>query len=355
MTRIMRHHFRHARSTVGLVAALALGALALASCAHHPSATVRPHVSAAGTPARSISVPISTVGCTRNDACVAVGTSSVNAVPDAVAEFATPKGNWLTLAVPSARSPLIDAVACSGTQCLLGGSQPGSDLLWLFQAAGHSLSTATAPPGGIGVDALTCDLDDCALVDTGADGGPPRFIESSDGGLTWGTPEAIAFARGDAVTTLACGTVSDCALGVLSATHEFSLYVTRDAGATWSVQTTPSSWTTLTSLSCVQRRCDALAQDARGSVLVRSRTFARTWTTLTLSSPASALACTPSATCLVAGGSANAAPWLALVRGRVVTDVRLRYVPTPLIAAACGSQVCAAVGVTTVLSVPSDL
>jgi hypothetical protein len=48
-------------------------------------------------------------------------------------------------------------------------------------------------------------------------------------------------------------------------------------------------------------------------------------------------------------------PWLALVRGRVVTDLDLRYVPTPLIAAACGSQVCATIGVTTVLSVPSSL
>ncbi len=332
---------------------LALGALVLASCAQHPSATVRPLVT--GTPARSISVPISTVGCTLNDACVAVGTSSVNAVPDAVAEFATPKGNWLTLSLPAARSPLIDAVACSGAQCLIGGSQPGSDLLWLFSAAGHSLTSSTPPPGGIGIDALTCDHDDCALVDTGADDGPPRFIESGDGGLTWDTPETIAFARGDAVTTLACGTVTDCALGVLSATHEFTLYVTTDAGATWSVQATPSSWTTLTSLSCAKRHCVALAQSAQGSTLVRSSTFTRTWTNVALSSQASALACTPSATCLVAGENASAAPWLALVRGRVITDLRLRYVPTPLIAAACGSQVCAAVGVTTVLSVPSHL
>jgi hypothetical protein len=32
--------------------------------------------------------------------------------------------------------------------------------------------------------------------------------------------------------------------------------------------------------------------------------------------------------------------------------VTLRYVPTPLLNVACGSKVCAAIGVTTLLSVP---
>lgn len=349
----MRRDHLRPKTALRVVVALAVGALLLASCSHHNSTSVRPLVT--GTPARSISVPLSNVGCTRNDACVAVGTSSVDTNPDAVAEFATPKGNWLTLTLPVATSPLIDAVACSGVQCLLGGSEPGRDLLWLFQAAGHSLSAASAPAGGIGIDALTCDLLDCALVDTGADGGPPRFIESSDGGLTWATPQPLTFAKGDAVTTLACGTVNHCALGLLTASHDFSLYVTTDAGATWNLQSTPSDWTTLTSLSCAVRRCVALAQSSAGSLLVRSSTFTRTWTKLPLSGQASALACTPAATCLVTGTSANATPSLALVRGRVVTELRLRYVPTPLIAAACGSKVCAAIGVTTVLSVLSGL
>jgi hypothetical protein len=348
----MQRDRSHLRAAVGLLVSLAVGALVLAGCTH---ATHTPTPRVTGVPARSISVPLSNVGCTRNDACVAVGTSAVNEVPGAVAEFATPKGNWIPLALPVARSPLVDAVACSGAQCLLGGSVPGHDLLWVFQAASHSLSATTAPAGGIGVDALTCDLQDCALVDTGAHGGPPRFVESDDGGLTWGPATPLAFASGDAVTTLACGTVSECALGVVSASHEFSLYVTHDAGATWDLERTPSAWTTLTSLSCVARHCVALAQRATSSAVVRSSTFTRTWTTLELMNRASSLACTPTATCLAAGENANAQPWLALVRGRDVTDLRLRYVPTPLISAACGSKVCAAIGVTTVLSVPVGL
>jgi hypothetical protein len=350
----MRHDHPHVRTTSGLGVALVLAALVLASCSHPATVAPRPpHV--AGTPALSISVPLSTVGCTLNDVCVAVGTSSGGATPSAVAEFSTPKGRWLDLLLPAAHSPLIDALACSGSQCLLGGSQPGQDLLWLFTATGHLVSATVAPTGGIGVDALTCDLANCALVDTGASGAPPRFVESGDGGMSWDTPAPLDFAMGDAVTTLACGTVEDCAIGVVSASHTFYLYVTDDAGATWVLQSTPSAWTTLTSLSCAKRRCVALAQIADGSTLVRTTTFTRTWKTVALAAQASSLSCTPTATCLVAGTHTGGSPWLAIVRKRVVTDVRLRYVPTPLVGAACGSKVCAAIGVTTVLSLTSGL
>jgi hypothetical protein len=343
----MRHDHRHVRATSGFVVALALGAVVLASCSH-PAAVTTP-TRASGTPALSISVPLSTVGCTLNDVCVAVGTTGANAPIDAVAEFSTPKGRWLNLALPTAPSPLIDAMACSGSQCLLGGSQPGDDLLWLFSVSSESVRPTVVPAGGIGVDALTCDREACALVDTGAHGGPPRFVESDDGGQSWGAPEPLDFATGDAVTALACGDVEDCALGVLN-DQSFLLYVTNDAGATWQLRDTPSAWTDLTSLSCSRRDCVALAQAAASSVLVRSTNFTRTWKYLALSQKAIALACTPSAACLVAGERSGNSPWLALVRGRTVTNVRLRYVPTPLVAAACGSKVCAALGVTTLLA-----
>jgi hypothetical protein len=347
----MRRDRLHVRATSLFALALVVTALALAGCGHTTPVAARPPL-VTGTPTRSISVPISNVGCTLNDVCVAVGTSS-SADPNAVAEFATPKGNWIPLDAPAATSPLVDAVACSGAQCLLGGSEPGHDLLWLFQAAGHSLTSITAPAGGIGIDALTCDLDDCALIDTGDLGGPPRFMESSDAGATWGTPQDIDFAVGDAVTAFSCGTASDCAVGVLSATHDFSLYVTNDAGATWNIETTPSTWTTLTSLTCLKRHCVALAQVTGASALVRSTTFTRTWTSLDLTEQATGLSCTPTATCLLAGETSTDKPWLALEHDRALTTLRLRYVPTPLVGAACGSQVCAAIGVTTLLSLPS--
>jgi hypothetical protein len=56
---------------------------------------------------------------------------------------------------------------------------------------------------------------------------------------------------------------------------------------------------------------------------------------------------------LIVGENSDGAGWLARVSAKATTNVKLRYVPTPLLGVACGSKVCAAVGVTTLLSVPS--
>jgi len=59
--------------------------------------------------------------------------------------------------------------------------------------------------------------------------------------------------------------------------------------------------------------------------------------------------------CFVAGERTDGEGWLARVDKKVVTNVKLRYVPTPLLGVACGTKVCAAIAVTTVLSIPSTL
>jgi hypothetical protein len=224
--------------------------------------------------------------------------------------------------------------------------------LWHFDATSHAVSTATPPSGGLGVDALNCNELNCALVDTGAHVGVPRFSFSADDGLTWTNPLAMTWAKGDTITALACGAVFDCLVGALSPRHQFMLYVTRDGGATWNQRSTSSSWTTMTSLSCAQLRCVALASTARSSLLIRSNTFARTWTKVLLGPRANALACSAQASCVVVGQRSNATPWLATVHDGAAVNTTLRYVPTPLLDVACGAKRCAAIGVTTVLNVP---
>lgn len=331
--------------------ALATGALLLASCAT-PTPRVAPPLRLSGVPALSLDVPLTDVSCTLNDVCVTIGSSSGSAGPTSVAEFATPHGHWLSLALPSTSSILLTSVACSGSQCLIGGSSPGHDVLWLFDSHGSSLSALTPPALGIGVSSLTCNASACALIDTGP-GGVPRMSLSSDMGATWSTPAPLHFAKSDAITTFTCGSADSCALGVLTPAHVFSLYLSHDGGSTWNFQTTPSAWTTLTSLTCQLRRCVALATTGDGSQLVRSSTFARTWKRAKLPYAASSLACTTRSRCVVVGQQAGGQAWLSLVRGTTTSDVTLRYVPTPLLAVACGSKVCAAIGVTTLLSVPS--
>jgi hypothetical protein len=337
------------RSLWRVIAVLGVGALVLASCGTAPSSVPVVH----GTPAFSISVPLSNVGCTRNDVCVAVGTSSVSVTPNALGEYSTPSGRWLTLTLPTSQAPVIDATACSGTTCLLGGSGPGVDLLWLFSAKGDTVNAVTAPQNGIGIEALSCTDLNCALVDTGMQGDLPRLSLSSDGGTDWSLPTEIPWGKGAAFTTLSCGTVLTCAVGTLSTTHQFSLHVTLDGGAMWIARSTPSSWTSLRSLDCEGRDCVALASEGDASALVRTNNFGKTWSSVALANKANALACTSLSTCVVAGQNTDGAGWLARVHDKAATDVKLRYVPTPLLGVACGSKVCAAVGVTTLLSVPS--
>lgn len=334
------------RTVASVAVALTLGALVLSSCA-----SAKVHVAhLEGTPALSISVPLSNVGCTLNDVCLAVGTSSEGVGPTSVAEFSTPKGRWLNVTLPTVRSPLFTSLACAGTACLLGGSEPGDDLLWRFVAVTHATSVLVPPTGGIGVDALTCQHLNCSLIDTAAAGGALRFTSSIDGGVTWSTPVDIPWARGDAVTATSCGAPLNCVVSALTSTHQLLLYATLDGGLTWTRRSTSSSWQSLSSLSCHLRRCVALVNDGGTSKLVRSVSFAKSWTSVSLAREADGLACTTS-TCVVVGESSREVPWLATVHDDSVAHVTLRYVPTPLLGVACGSKVCAAIGVTTVLSV----
>lgn len=337
------------RSGLGIAVILTAGALLLASCGTTPAVVVAP-VHLNGTPALRFDVPLSDVACTLNDVCVALGSSSDGSGPTSAAEYSTPHGHWLNLTLPTVPSTLLTTTACSGSECLIGGSRPGSDLLWLFDSHGGALSVLTPPTQGIGVSALTCSTLACALIDTGPRG-IPRFSVSMNDGTTWSTPQPLGFAKEDAVTTFSCGSSSACALGLMTPQHALSLYVTHDAGASWVQQVTPDSWTTLTSLSCQDRRCVGLAATSSASLLVRTTTFGRKWKTTTLAHPAAALACTPARECIVVGERSNGDAWLATLHDSTTTNVTLRYVPSPLVDVACGSKVCAAIGVTTLLSI----
>jgi hypothetical protein len=345
----MNQRSGHVRVTARSVALLAVSALLLASCGA-AAVVAKGHLD--GTPAISFSVPLSEISCTLNDVCVAAGTATDGIGPTSVAEFSSPKGHWFNIAVPATSPTLLTSVACSGAQCLLGGSSPGHDLLFMFDTSGDALTSATPPAGGIGVSALTCNTTTCALIDTAVTG-EPRFAISSDEGTIWTTPVPLAWAKEDAITAFSCASASHCVVGVLSVNHELSLYVTTDAGASWAERTTPSSWTTLTSLSCVASRCVGLARTSSSSLLVRSKTFTSTWKSVKLAQPASALACFTFRRCVVVGQRSNSEPWLATVDDDSATDVDLRYVPSPLLGVACGSKVCAAIGVTTLVSIPA--
>jgi hypothetical protein len=342
---------RRRRATHRGLAALALAGPFLAACGT-PHAAPAPRL--AGTPATSFSVPLTNVGCTRDDVCVAVGTSATSNGLAAVGEFSTARSPWIDLALPATASPLITSTACAGTTCLIGGSQPRSDLLWVFSAATHRVAPTPTPAGGVGVDALSCATFGCALVDNAGAGEPPRISFTTDE-TTWSTPAPIPWAAGDAVSSLACGSATDCLISALTSEQHLVLYATDDAGATWTMRTTPAKWTTITSLSCSGRRCDALASTASDSLAVRTSNLGRSWTHVTLPAGASALGCATLTECVAVGRRSDDGPWLAGVARASTEAVRLRYVPTALLDVACGTKLCAAIGVTTLVTIPLPL
>jgi photosystem II stability/assembly factor-like uncharacterized protein len=326
-----------------------VGALALASCGT-PAAKTTSAVHLSGTPALSFETPLTSVACTRNDVCVAIGSSATGLGPTSVVEFATPHGHWFNVALPSSTSILLTSVSCTGSQCLLAGSSPGSDVLWLFDSHTHALSILTPPTGGIGASAVTCNQVVCGLIDTGTNG-IPRFLTSSDAGTTWSTSEPLHFAKSDVISDFTCATTTSCALGLVTLSHQFSLYVTSDGGSSWQYQSVPSSWTTMTSLSCNGEKCDALASTSSDSLLVHSTDFGTTWSTTKLAYSASAAACTQLRRCVVVGQQSNDARLSTMDRS-TSSNVKLRYVPSPLLDVACGAKVCAAIAITTLLSFP---
>ena len=335
-----------ARSRLRNVAVAVVAAVALAACGT-TVASVPPVV---GVPAISISVPLETVACTAKDSCVAVGTLTGSVGPPTIGEYRTAGGRWVRIAVPPTPSAVITTSSCWSTVCLLAGSEPRGDLLWRYDAATHSVAAATAPGPALGVSVVTCYAElSCAMVDTGRTG-TPQFLLTADGGSTWTPPTAMGWAGGESVTGLACSTAYTCVASATSSSGPLKFAVTRDRGATWTLNPTPSAWTSLRSLSCWGRRCVALATTATRTRLVRTTSFGRSWTSVSLDYSANALACTTTVTCVVGGQKDALTPWVALVRHGVVIAVALRYVPTPVIDVACGTKVCAAIGVTTLLA-----
>jgi hypothetical protein len=335
-----------ARSIVRIALGVSLAAVLLAACGS--AAVVTPGV--VGSPSISISVPLATVACTTSNSCVAVGTSNATVGPVSVGQYRRPNGQWSPLAVPSVPSSSIASASCWHSQCLVGGSSLNGDVIWRYDAITHSVVSLAAPSGGSDVHALTCYAAlSCALVDAGVVG-PPRFATTADGGTSWTTPIPIAPASHDTVTGLACASELHCIVAGETPSDLLTLNVTIDGGATWTSLATPPSWTALSSIECRAVHCVALVTTSSGSRFVRSSTFAARWTGTALSGTAIALACTTLSHCVIVGNIGPSAPWLATVHNNTVHVTSLQYVPTPLLSVACGTTICAAIGVTTVLT-----
>jgi hypothetical protein len=327
-----------------LAVILLAGAL-LAGC----GARVVARPQASGVPSLSLAVPLRTVACTTSDACLALGTSGSATGPPSVAEDRLTAGGWRALATPDAVSTLLTSSSCWSDGCLVGGSQPARDVTWRYSAARRQLILASSPAGGRGVLALSCyAAASCAMFDSSGVTGAARISFSTDGGGTWSTPLAAPWSTGESVTALACTDGLDCLAAQTNAVGAAVLEATHDAGATWSPAATQTGWRTVTSLKCQAVRCEALAFTFTGPEVIRTSDFGRAWRTQRLLGQAAALSCVSYARCVVVGQDGPSA-WAARLATRSATALSLRYVPSPLLEVACGTKVCAAIGVSTLV------
>ncbi|HUV57881.1 MAG TPA: hypothetical protein VMV96_03655 [Acidimicrobiales bacterium] len=327
---------------------LALAGVLLASCSS--TASVNGSTPVTGVPSIGISVPLQQVACTLDNSCVAVGATGASLGPSTVGEYRLGSGRWVSLVVPTAVSAQITTASCWTTGCLLAGAQSTGDLLWSYQSATHSVTVLTPPTGGVDVIALDCYATlSCVLLDLDA-AGQARILATLDGGVSWTSPTNLDWASGDSVTSLACHSGNDCLVGATTTTNQAVVEVTHDAGFTWTALTTPSAWTSLSSLTCRVRSCAGIAATANGSRLVHTTTFGRVWHGVAIPAQNAALACSGLQHCVAVGTSSPGSPWLAQVAHGVVTARTLKYVPSPLVDVACGTTTCAAIGVTTLLT-----
>ncbi|MEO9181651.1 MAG: hypothetical protein ABI298_08400 [Acidimicrobiales bacterium] len=332
-------------------AALA-GALVLAACGSTTPATVAQRVG--GVPSIGLSVPLSAVACTTTDTCIAVGTSVTSVAPTSVGEFRALTGGWKDIATPSAvESTNIVTSSCWSSGCLFGGQAPSGDVFWLYDATAQTVTAVTSPPNSLGVDGISCYATlSCAVVDD-VKSDAPRFLTTSDGGVTWTPHGPLVMSSSAQVSAFACATALSC-MAIGSFQSGVMVYVTNNGGLTWSVRSTlpTSTWLQLTSLTCQRTACVGLADLQSGWHVVRTKNFGKSWKRGGSVKTLSYLACTSVEKCVAAGqtNQTSDTPWIATVEASIVTSLRLKYVPSGIISVACGKKICAAIGDTTVMA-----
>ncbi|MHB1087188.1 MAG: hypothetical protein ACYC19_00305 [Acidimicrobiales bacterium] len=345
-----------ARRTWRTLAMLTTTALVLAGCNSGTPAVTR----VTGIPSIGISVPLHKVACTTSNSCIAVGTTGSQLAPTSVGEYRRSNGDWSVLNVPDAPSSLITSVSCWKTGCLIGGIEPSGSLLWSYNASSQSVSVQNAPPSSLGVRALDCfSTQSCAAIvsvpSAVATRSPSTNLSAisftSDGGVSWSSPAPLPWTLNQTVKSASCTNALTCMVSTVGDTGTLDVAVTHDAGLTWVMRTTPSTWSDLTSLHCVHLKCVGIASTATSSLVARTATFGRLWSTSALPVKANALACVTLSTCVVVGQSTSSRPWLASLSDAAYVVHPLRYVPSPLVDVACGTTTCVGNGVSTLVAI----
>jgi hypothetical protein len=340
----MRRLLTSAPRLMRIVPTLLVSGIVLASCVTASA----PHVT--GIPSIGISVPLHLSACTTSDSCIAIGTTSSSTPPTSVGEYRESNGTWSSLVVPNAPSSILTSSSCVSTTCVIGGVEPAGNLIWKYNASSQSVSASATPKGGIGIRALDCFAPtSCVAVIASAASSISRISFTQNLATSWSREAPLLWSTNDTIDNIICTDLSNCLVSAINDQHKLVLEVTHDAGASWSRRRTPSLWSSLSSLTCVNLRCVGIVTTSTSELIARTSTFGRQWRWIGAAARPEALSCTSIDTCVVVGETNANQPWLAVLNTLSLRMAHLRYVPSPLIDVACGSRICASIGVSTVL------
>jgi len=323
-----------------------------------------PGLRVTGTPSLNISVPLTTVGCTTTDYCLAVGTTTLEAGATSTAQVIGPTGGWHSITISPIPAGTVSRVACGAHTCLISGRDATGAFL-LTWSVGDASTTAVSLPGTfLGIADLTCSptttLDTCTAV---SDSEPPAFAVSQNFGRTW-TPIILLSqwltATKATVVDVRCSTTSCAAVGTTATgLSAVQLNPGPSTSTTSSISTTStsilsspatvSSTLSLAKKTLVTTWCDRL-EPTHCTVIVRSADSATHATSFSgvgqhhVVVPAGhTIACATQSGCVAITSSGV----LAATNWHHSLSVTQTYVPDHFVSVACGTTRCAAISTTT--------
>lgn|GEM_PF-2573839 len=355
---------------------LLLGSVLLSACSAL-SSTTGPTVT--GTPAASISVALQVVGCTPGNICLAVGGPGASGVVDATSQERNAEGHWTSVTPPVGNELSFTGLSCFSGGCLLTGESNTTPELWQFSTTTSSFTPVTLGFAPEHVDALSCTSNaDCSLLYADFSGNLELANASLSGPATWSHRILSRVASGGPVPTSTTSTTSTSsttttlastsptptattpATGLAMACTTSTCVVvtssdhhTRIGTVTADIMTTSSTvnWQSVQSLSCERRSCTALVTTPSGQEVAHSNNLGRSWSTVATPTSLTSLSCATQTECVGVGGSTTTA-WVGWIDGSTITAGTTNYVPSALIGVSCGLRSCAAIGVTTLVTVP---
>ena len=346
-----------------MIVSIALAGLLLSACGRNSSTPAAVSgLSVIGTPSLNISVPLTTVGCTTTDYCLAVGTTTLESGATSAAQVIGPTGGWHSITIAPISAGSVSRIACGAHTCLIYGRNATGPLLFTWSVGDAGTTAVPLPDTFLGLADLTCSasttLDICTAV---SDSEPPAFAVSQNFGRTW-TPLTLLSqwltTTAAQVVDARCSTASCATVGsVPTGLSYYQLSPSRSSVTTSTLNSPTSSLPTRSSSTTsslpkktfVATWCDSLSP-VSCTLVVRGSPSSTAALSISHGKkhqvvvPAgSTIACAAHTGCaaLTASGPIAAANW------QHTLHVTQTYVPDRFVSVACGRSRCAAVSATT--------